>query len=116
MTTLYGISNCDTVRKTRKWLETNGIACAFHDFRKEGLERAQVDRWCDALGIDTVLNKRGTTWRALPAEQRDSLDESGLRALLVEHPTLIKRPVLEHNDTIRVGFKAEEYAALFGVE
>lgn len=114
MTTLYGISNCDTVRKTRKWMESNGIDFTFHDFRKEGLEAAQVDRWCDALGIDTVLNKRGTTWRALPAEQRDDLDEKGLRALLVEHPTLIKRPVLEHDDTIRVGFKAEEYAALFG--
>jgi Spx/MgsR family transcriptional regulator len=115
MTTLYGISNCDTVRKTRKWLESNGIAFEFHDFRKEGLTRAQVDRWCDALSSETVLNKRGTTWRQLPVEQRDNLDEEALRALLVEHPTLIKRPVLEHNGTIRVGFKAEDYAGLFGV-
>lgn len=114
MTTLYGISNCDTVRKTRKWLETNGIDFRFHDFRKDGLERAQVDRWCDALGIDTVLNKRGTTWRALPQAQRDNLDEAGLRALLVEQPALIKRPVLEQNGEIRVGFKADDYAALFG--
>ncbi|MBV1789772.1 ArsC family reductase [Marinobacterium sp. D7] len=115
MTTLYGISNCDTVRKTRKWLETNSQAYEFHDFRKDGLQRAQVDRWCDALGLETVLNKRGTTWRALPAEQRDNLDEDGLRALLVEQPTLIKRPVLEHNGEIRIGFKADDYAALFGV-
>ena len=115
MTTLYGISNCDTVRKTRKWLESNGIAFEFHDFRKEGLTRAQVDRWCDDRGSESVLNKRGTTWRQLPVEQCDNLDEEALRALLVEHPTLIKRPVLEHNGTIRVGFKAEDYAVLFGV-
>lgn len=115
MTTVYGISNCDTVRKTRKWLDANGIEFSFHDFRKDGLDAASVDRWCDALGLDAVLNKRGTTWRQLPEAQRDSLDEAGLRALLVEHPTLIKRPVLEHNDSVRVGFKAEDYAELFGV-
>ncbi|WP_432696618.1 ArsC family reductase [Marinobacterium sp. YM272] len=114
MTTVYGISNCDTVRKTRKWLDANGIEFSFHDFRKDGLDADSVNRWCDALGIDTVLNKRGTTWRQLPETERD-VDEAGLRALLVTHPTLIKRPVLEHGDTIRVGFKAEEYAALFGV-
>jgi len=115
MTTLYGISNCDTVRKTRKWLEANGLPFAFHDFRKEGLTLAQVERWCDALGSEAVLNKRGTTWRQLPAERRDGLDEAALRALLVEQPTLIKRPVLEHDGEIRIGFKTEDYAALFGV-
>jgi len=114
MTTVYGISNCDTVRKARKWLEAQGIAFQFHDFRKDGLDAARVNRWCDALGIDRVLNKRGTTWRQLPEAQR-ALDEAGLRALLVEHPTLIKRPVLEHEGSVRVGFKAADYAELFGV-
>lgn len=115
MTTLYGISNCDTVRKARKWLEANGIEFRFHDFRKDGLSREQVDLWCDRLGLEIVLNKRGTTWRKLPAEQRDGLDEAGLRDLLVEHPTLIKRPLLEHDGVLKAGFKAEDYAATFGV-
>jgi Spx/MgsR family transcriptional regulator len=115
MTIVYGISNCDTVRKARKWLEANGIDYRFHDFRKDGLSPEQVALWCEALGSDKVLNRRGTTWRQLPAEQRDSLDEAALRALLVEQPTLIKRPLLEHDGSIRVGFSADDYAALFGI-
>lgn len=112
---LYGISNCDTVRKARKWFDANGIDYRFHDFRKEGLDAEHVSRWCDAVGSDKVLNKRGTTWRQLPAEQRDNLDEAALRALLVEQPTLIKRPVLERDGSIHIGFSATEYAELFGL-
>lgn len=115
MTTLYGISNCDTVRKARKWLEARGIPFRFHDFRKDGLTADQVNAWCDRLGSEALLNKRGTTWRRLPQAQRDQLDETGLRSLLVEQPTLIKRPVLEHEDQLRVGFNTDGYTELFGV-
>ncbi|MBP0047876.1 ArsC family reductase [Marinobacterium sp. AK62] len=114
MTTIYGISNCDTVRKARKWLEAEGIAFDFHDFRKQGLNAEQVARWCAAAGTDKVLNKRGTTWRQLSDEQKAITDDAALQALLVEHPTLIKRPVLELDDgRVETGFKADRYAALF---
>jgi Spx/MgsR family transcriptional regulator len=111
---LYGISNCDTVRKARKWLEGESIAFDFHDFRKQGLNAEQVARWCAAAGLDRVLNKRGTTWRQLPDEVKANTDEQTLQALMVEQPTLIKRPVLELDDgRIEIGFKADDYAALF---
>ncbi|GAA0792706.1 ArsC family reductase [Marinobacterium sediminicola] len=114
MTIIYGISNCDTVRKARKWLEAEAVAFDFHDFRKQGLSAEQVDRWCAAVGLDTLLNKRGTTWRQLPDEVKANTDEAALKALLVEQPTLIKRPVLELDDgRIEIGFKAEQYAAAF---
>lgn len=114
MTTLYGISNCDTVRKARKWLEGESIAFDFHDFRKQGLNAEQVARWCAAAGLDRVLNKRGTTWRQLPDEVKANTDEQTLQALMVEQPTLIKRPVLELDDgRVEVGFKDTDYAALF---
>ncbi len=114
MTTLYGISNCDTVRKARKWLEGESIAFDFHDFRKQGLNAEQVARWCAAAGLDRVLNKRGTTWRQLPDEVKANTDEQTLQALMVEQPTLIKRPVLELDDgRVEIGFKADDYAALF---
>lgn len=115
MTTIYGISNCDSVRKARKWLEAEGIDFDFHDFRRQGLSAEQVARWCAAAGLDQVLNKRGTSWRQLPDEQKALTEQAALQALLLEHPTLIKRPVLELDDgRIEIGFKAERYAALFG--
>lgn len=115
MTTIYGISNCDTVRKARKWLEAEAVAFDFHDFRKQGLNAEQVERWCAAAGLDKVLNKRGTTWRQLPDTVKACTDETALKALLLEQPTLIKRPVLELDDgRIEIGFKAEQYAAVFG--
>ncbi|GAB0154263.1 ArsC family reductase [Marinobacterium sp. BA1] len=114
MTTLYGISNCDTVRKARKWLEARGVAFEFHDFRKQGLGADKVAHWGDAAGLDKVLNKRGTTWRQLPDEVKATTDAAALQALMVEQPTLIKRPVLELDDgRVEVGFKDTDYAALF---
>lgn len=115
MTTLYGISNCDTVRKARKWLESNGIEYQFHDFRKDGLTAASVEQWCAALGADKVLNKRGTTWRQLPAEQQAAAaDPAQLVALLTAQPTLIKRPLLARDGSFAVGFSTAQYAELFG--
>lgn len=113
-TTIYGISNCDTVRKARKWLTEHEVDASFHDFRKQGLEASKVDDWCEQVGLDTLLNKRGTTWRGLSDQQKALSDEAALKALLLEYPALIKRPVLEHNNTVCVGFKAEQYAELFG--
>jgi len=114
VTTLYGISNCDTVRKARKWLEARGVAFEFHDFRKQGLGADKVEHWCNRVGLDKVLNKRGTTWRQLPDEVKATTDAAALQVLMVEQPTLIKRPVLELDDgRVEVGFKDTDYAALF---
>lgn len=107
MITVYGIKTCDTVRKALKWLESQGIPHTFYDFRAEGLEVAQVQRWVDELGWESVLNKRSTTWKQL-----NDLDKEGLEAcqavkLMVEHPTLIKRPVFECKAIILQGFNDE---------
>lgn len=115
MTTLYGIKNCDTVKKARKWLEQNSQDYTFHDVRADGLEADMVNRWCDTLGWEKVLNKRSTTWKQLDDADKASIDEASAKALLLEHPTLIKRPVLEQNQTpLEVGFKADRYAELLG--
>jgi arsenate reductase len=114
MITLSGIRNCDTVKKARKWLETRDIDYRFHDFRTEGLEPDKLRQWIKAVGWETMVNRRGTSWRQLPQEVKESIDESSALALMLNNPTLIKRPVLElDNGTVYVGFKAEEYAALF---
>lgn len=111
-TTLYGIPNCDTVKKARTWLADNNIEFRFHDFRKDGLDKKDVKRWIDALGWETVLNRKGTTWRKLPEETRNSVDGKNIVALLVEQPTLIKRPVLDTGKTVHCGFKADDYHAM----
>ena len=114
MTTLYGIKNCDTIKKARKWLETNDIAYQFHDVRADAVTAADIERWINACGWETVLNKRGTTWRKLPETVQQATDESTVVALLLEHPAMIKRPVLDTGTARKVGFKDTEYAALLG--
>ena len=113
MTTLYGIKNCDTVKKARKWLTEHGIDYTFHDFRQDGLDPAQLHTWSQVVGWETLLNRRGTTWRQLNQTEREEIDED--RALMLMHdlPTLIKRPILEHGDMVKVGFDAIDYATLF---
>ncbi|MDH5784826.1 MAG: ArsC family reductase [Chromatiales bacterium] len=114
MVILCGIKNCDSVKKARNWLEGRGINYQFHDFRSDGLQRERVQQWNRAVGWETLLNRRGTSWRQLPQQTRDDIDESSALALMLENPTLIKRPVLELNDgSVHVGFNAEHYAALF---
>jgi arsenate reductase len=113
MTTLYGIKNCDTVRKARKWLEAQGIDYTFHDVRADGLTKKAVTEWAKAVGWETLLNRRGTTWRQLPDVAKESINQKEAIDLMLEHPTLIKRPVLAHKKVIHVGFKAAEYEALF---
>ncbi|KAB7627911.1 ArsC family reductase [Alkalilimnicola sp. S0819] len=114
MTTLYGIKNCDTVRKARRWLDARGVDYRFHDLRADGLSAEQTARWCEACGWEQVLNRRGTTWRQLDGALKATADAANAPALLAEHPTLIKRPVLEHADRIRVGFNEADYSTLFG--
>lgn len=109
---VYGIPNCDTVKKARKWLEANGIDYAFHDYKKEGADPVKVAAWIAAKGVDTVLNKRGTTFRKLSDEEKAQTEDShSAVTLLVQHPSMIKRPVVEHGGAILVGFKEDEWSA-----
>jgi len=107
--TLYGIPNCDTCRKARRFLEQEGVDYRFHDLREDGLDRATVERWVAAAGLDALLNRRSTTWRQLPAGDRDHLTESAAIELMLAHPTLVKRPVAEKGKNVRVGFNADVY-------
>ena len=112
---LYGIPNCDTVKKARVWLEQHGVTHVFHDYRKDGVDPAALGRWVDEHGWETVLNRAGTTFRKLPEDARTGLDRSKAVALMLAQPSMIKRPVLDLGDRRLVGFKPERYAAAFGV-
>lgn len=112
-TTLYGIPNCDSIKKAKKWLTDAQIDYTFHDYRKQGIDQAMVQQFCSQLGWQQVVNKRGTTYRQLSQEQKEQLNETNAIALLVEFPAMIKRPILSLDGTFHVGFKAEQYAALF---
>ena len=112
-TILHGIQNCDSVRKARKWLDARGVAYDFHDFKKDGIDAGRVARWVDAAGLDTVLNRRGTTWRKLIDEEKARAEGNEAVSLLVQHPSMIKRPVVEHGDTVLVGFKEDIWDAHF---
>lgn len=110
--TLYGIAHCDTVKRARAWLAAQGAAVQFHDFKKAGLPAAELDQWLAAAGWQRVLNRKGNTWRALDETQRAAvLDEASAKALMLEHPSLVKRPVLQWRDgSISVGFDADDWA------
>jgi Spx/MgsR family transcriptional regulator len=112
MVTLHGIKTCDTCRKALKWLDGQGIAHRFHDMRSDGLSRQTVAGWVAALGWENVLNRRSTTWRELPEKVRAGLDEKTATALMVEHPTLIKRPVIEADRELLIGFDEGTRTAL----
>ena len=113
MVTLYGIRNCDTVRKARRWLEEHGVDYRFHDLRRDGLDAGLLDAWVGDLGWEKLVNRRGTTWRELPTEERESLDAARARQLIRKHPALIKRPLLEIGDARHVGFSDAQYSRLF---
>jgi arsenate reductase len=110
--TLYGIRNCDTMKKARTWLEDHGIAYDFHDYKVSGIDRAQLERWCREVGWEALLNRAGTTFRKLPEEQKAPLDERRAIALMTQQPSLIKRPVLESGRGLLVGFRPDDYQAL----
>lgn len=111
---LYGIANCDTVKKARKWLVDRGIEVDFHDFKKQGLNQVTLTGWLKKRDWETLLNKRGTTWRNLSAETRDAItDRAGAARLMVEQPALIRRPVLDIEGNIYLGFDEEVYSEIF---
>ena len=112
--TLYGIPNCDTVKKARVWMDQHGVAYAFHDYKKAGVDRAKLEQWVDEHGWETVLNRAGATFRKLPEADRSDLDREKAVALMLEQPSMIKRPVLDLGDRRLVGFKPEVYAATLG--
>lgn len=113
MVTLYGIPNCDTVRKARKWLTAHQIEHHFHDVRKDGLESSTLTDWESKAGWETLLNRRGTTWRKLDDATKTSVNKDAAIQLMLKEPTLIKRPVLEHDNQITVGFSEINYNSIF---
>ena len=112
--TLYGIPNCDTVKKARVWLDGHGVTYAFHDYKKAGVDAAKLRDWVGELGWEVVLNRAGTTFRKLPEEAKRDLDADKAIAVMLEHPSAIKRPVLAGGDLLAVGFSADRYAQLLG--
>ena len=112
--TLYGISNCDTVRKARRWLEDAGLEYRFHDFRKDGLKAGVVAGWLAQREWDEVVNKRSSSWKALSVEERDSMDAASAASAIGNTPTLVKRPVLEDSALLEFGFSAARYQQLLG--
>ena len=113
MVTLYGISNCDRVQAARKWLDANNVEYQFHDFRKDGISLPLLLGWVKEAGWETLLNKQGTTWRQLPEALVQDLDQGKAFQLMLDEPTLIKRPVLDIDGNIHVGFSEQKYVELF---
>ena len=106
---IYGIKNCDTIKKAVAWLNQHGIDYHFHDFRKDGLDEKMLRAWVKELGWEALLNRRGTTWRSLPETTKDHLDEARAIALMMAQPAIIKRPVLDNGMSRHVGFSVDEY-------
>jgi Spx/MgsR family transcriptional regulator len=114
VTTLYGIRNCDTMKKAWTWLDQHGVAYDFHDYKKQGLDRPRLETWVGKVGWEVLLNRSGTTFRKLPDADRADLDAAKAVGLMLAQPSMIKRPVLEAGGRLLVGFKPAEYEAAFG--
>ncbi|RXZ64960.1 ArsC family reductase [Pelagerythrobacter rhizovicinus] len=110
---VYGIPNCDTIKKARQWLDARGVDYAFHDYKKEGADPGRLRTWIAARGVDAILNRRGTTFRKLSDAEKADIDAEKAVTLLQQHPSMIKRPVVEHPGGLLVGFKEDEWAAAF---
>ncbi len=113
-TTLYGIRNCDTMKKAWTWLDDKGIAYAFHDYKKQGIDRATLEGWVDQLGWEPLLNRAGTTFKKLSDGDKQGIDRAKAIELMLAQPSMIKRPVLDVGGRLTVGFKPEIYASVFG--
>ena len=111
---VYGIPNCDTVKKARIWLDGHGIVFTFHDYKKAGIVAAKLRSWCTDMGWAVILNRSGTTFRALPQEDKENIDTGKAIALMLAQPSMIKRPIIETGGKLLVGFKPDAYAAAFG--
>ncbi|MEX0407996.1 ArsC family reductase [Aquibium sp. LZ166] len=112
--TIYGIKNCDTMKKARAWLDAHGVAYAFHDYKTAGLDEARLQGWIDELGWEPLLNRAGTTFRKLPDRDKADLDEEKARRLMLDQPSMIRRPVLDVDGCLTVGFKPETYESVVG--
>jgi arsenate reductase (glutaredoxin) len=112
--TIYGIKNCDTMKKARAWLDDRGVAYSFHDYKSAGVDRGTLERWARATGWETLLNRAGTTFRKLPDKDKEGLTEKKAIALMLAQPSMIKRPVLDIGGKLLVGFQPEQYAKTFG--
>lgn len=108
--TLYGIRNCDTVKKARAWLDERGVTYVFHDYKTAGIEKASLERWCTELGWERVLNRAGTTFRKLPESDKTGLSEARAIRLMLEQPSMIRRPLLDLGTRRLIGFNPDEYA------
>lgn len=113
MNTLYGIKNCDTVKKARDWLDKHKIDYTFHDFRINGLNETQVNNWISELGLEMLVNKRSTTWKELDENSKNNFGEKNAVQIITANPTLIKRPLLDTGKQKYVGFKDAEYSKIF---
>jgi arsenate reductase (glutaredoxin) len=113
--TIYGIKNCDTMKKARAWLDSHGVAYAFHDYKAAGISRETLTSWARAVGWEALLNRAGTTFRKLADADREGLTEQKAIALMVAQPSMIKRPVLDHGGGLLVGFKPEVYGKAFDI-
>jgi arsenate reductase len=111
--TIYGIKNCDTMKKARAWLDAHEVVYAFHDYKTDGVERDLLENWTKAVGWETLLNRAGTTFRKLPDADKANIDERKALTLMLAQPSVIKRPVLDTGKELIVGFKPETYAKTF---
>ena len=114
MTTIYGIKNCDTMKKARTWLESHKVAHDFHDYKASGIDKTTLEGWAKKVGWEILLNRAGTTFKKLPDADKEGLNEKKAIALMLVQPSMIKRPVLDAKGKLTVGFKPEEYKKLFG--
>jgi Spx/MgsR family transcriptional regulator len=114
--TIYGIKNCDTMKKAFAWLDAHGVAYGFHDYKKVGVTKAQLAHWCRAAGWETVLNRAGTTFKKLPEADKRGLTEETAIALMQGSPSMIKRPVLDVDGKLEIGFAPERYVKLFAAK
>ncbi len=112
--TVYGIKNCDTMKKARAWLEEHGVAYDFHDYKSAGIERSLLESWARKTGWEMLINRAGMTFRKLPEKDKDGITEKKAIALMLGQPSMIKRPVLDVGGKLIVGFKPEEYEKAFG--
>ena len=114
MIKIFGIPNCDTMKKARAWLAGHGIDYEFHDYKKLGIDESTLRGWIDQVGWEVLLNRRGMMWRRVPQDVKDGIDENSAIRLMLETPSIIKRPVLDTGGVLHVGFKPEQYEEIFG--
>ncbi len=111
--TVYGIANCDTIKKAKTWLDNKGIEYSFHDYRKQGLDIDLLNQWADELGWEALLNRRGTTWRKLSDDIKNNIDRPSALDIMLENPSIIKRPLLIQGDSMMLGFSDSQYQEFF---